>query len=664
MSNSADNLSGYTQEYSPPARQDLESWVNTPGFDETCDRKAMERALAFSDQGDSLDDVDDPLWSSFDSNTSAADTDSHEVSKLEAYYYYYGLGPKGSHPRLIQRDSVDIFEVPTGPYTYIRQMRLLDVPGHCEFARNGLWDETRNWIETFLIGKDIKVSSIDFVMFTWLEELADRELESEDKGEDAEDMRAEGWEESEEDIDAAFAALTAGKPAKPLAEDGKRVYSNPTIWIGVLPETLNGARAFELTAHIRAHLDGLNLTERVDIAFRESVARYLGTGPALYPPAATNDPLQAFIDNVSVVHSLPISGRKTTMQGTLGPFFQYGGELYALTCRHNLFTSDDGNTEYWYNGSAPKRQVVVMGKPAFDSYVDSVQAHISALNKTAKTLKALIKTLTERVQQQINLPTSQHRLEENEAELVKINRRIVEFKQFYITLSRKWSKLSDRVIGHIVWAPPIAAGVGPNRVTQDLCVVRLYKPKFLAFMGNVLSLGPEISPQDFKRLMCEHINAPSEFEYPPHGLLHMTGTLTANDISSLDSRSQGDPSCIHRVIKRGFTTNTTVGTLSRFTSFVRKYTITGTLDSLELAILPHENATGAFSKGGDSGAMCVSATGAYVGKVSGGTSKGMDGSDITYATLFEYDWQRVLEEFPGASLYWDNIPAFLDAMAD
>jgi len=189
-------------------------------------------------------------------------------------------------------------------------------------------------------------------MFTWLEKLADRELESEDEGEDREDTRADEGQE-EEDIDTVFTALTAGKPAKPPAEDGERVYSNATIWIGALPETLNGARAFELTTHIRAHLDGLHLTERVDIAFRESVARsHLGNGPALYPPAETNDPLQAFIDNVSVVHSLTISGRKTTMQGTLGPFFQHGGKLYALTCRHNLFMADDGNKGYRYDSTS------------------------------------------------------------------------------------------------------------------------------------------------------------------------------------------------------------------------------------------------------------------------------------------------------------------------
>lgn len=176
-------------------------------------------------------------------------------------------------------------------------------------------------------------------------------------------------------------------------------------------------------------------------------------------------------------------------------------------------------------------------------------------------------------------------------------------------------------------------------------------------------LGPEIKSEDFKRLMYERIDVPSEFKYPPHGLLPMRGMLTANEVNNRNSLdSQGDR--IRRVIKRGFTTNTTVGTLSRFISFVRKYNISGTLESLELAILPHENITGTFSKGGDSGSMGVSAKGAYVGKVSGGTNKGTDGTDITYATLFEYDWELILAEFPGANLYWDDIPAFLAAMAD
>jgi hypothetical protein len=162
--------------------------------------------------------------------------------------------------------------------------------------------------------------------------------------------------------------------------------------------------------------------------------------------------------------------------------------------------------------------------------------------------------------------------------------------------------------------------------------------------------------------MYERIDVPSEFKYPDHGLLELGGMLTADQVENPNSLdAHGDR--IRRVLKRGFKTNTTVGTLPRFMSFVRKYFTAGTLESLELAILSHESQTGPFSKGGDSGALVVSATGEFVGIITGGTNKGTDGSDITYATLFKYIWDLVLEEFPGANLYWDDIPAFLAAAA-
>lgn len=103
--------------------------------------------MASSDDSDLSDDAR-TLWSSSDSITTAttAEKDSHEVSKLEAYYYYFGIAPKGSHPRLIHRDSPDVFEEPTGPETYARLMRLVDVPGDHEFARNGLWEKVRDWV--------------------------------------------------------------------------------------------------------------------------------------------------------------------------------------------------------------------------------------------------------------------------------------------------------------------------------------------------------------------------------------------------------------------------------------------------------------------------------------------------------------------------------------
>ena len=98
-------------------------------------------------------------------------------------------------------------------------------------------------------------------------------------------------------------------------------------------------------------------------------------------------------------------------------------------------------------------------------------------------------------------------------------------------------------------------------------------------------------------------------------------------------------------------------------SFVRKYFPTGNVESLEVPILSHEHDPGTFSKGGDSGSLVVSARGEFVALLTGGTSKGTDGSDITFATPFEWVWDLVKEEFPGASLYFDNLEEFLADVA-
>ena len=88
--------------------------------------------------------------------------------------------------------------------------------------------------------------------------------------------------------------------------------------------------------------------------------------------------------------------------------------------------------------------------------------------------------------------------------------------------------------------------------------------------------------------MYERVDVPSEFKYPEDGLLHIRGMLTADQVNTPNTLNlQGDR--VRRVIKRGFSTNTTVGTLTRFKSYGRKYFSTGNLESLEVPILSHEN---------------------------------------------------------------------------
>ena len=314
-----------------------------------------------------------------------------------------------------------------------------------------------------------------------------------------------------------------------------------------------------------------------------------------------------------------------------------------------------------------------MGSPTFTKYLTSIQARIGTLIDTVDNIEERIRTLTLDVQNGIGLPQSKHNLDDKMAERTRLRRNIDALKAFFVDMKKRWSKITQRIIGHVAWAPPIGVGVAPHQYTRDLCVVELYKDRFSNLLGNVLSLGavptslsvsshlgPENSLMKLKDLLNESTDITSTFKYPEDGLLVLRNILTAQQISNPDNKSL-EGGLIRRAIKRGFTTNTTVGTVSRFMSFARKYFPTGNLDSIELPILPHEKETGTFSKGGDSGSIIVSPKGEYISLLTGGTNKGADGSDITYSTVFEWVWELVCEQFPGASLYWEDIPAFLAA---
>jgi hypothetical protein len=159
--------------------------------------------------------------------------------------------------------------------------------------------------------------------------------------------------------------------------------------------------------------------------------------------------------------------------------------------------------------------------------------------------------------------------------------------------------------------------------------------------------------------MYGHVDVPSEFQYPQGGLLPLRGTLTSEDINNPDSKNlEGER--IRRVIKRGFTTLTTVGTLSKFISHVHKYTVLGHIDPTEVAILPHDNDSGPFSRGGDSGSLIIGALRRFAALLTGGTGK-TDSSDITFATLIEWVWVLIKAEYSGANLYFEDLEAFLAA---
>lgn len=130
-----------------------------------------------------------------------------------------------------------------------------------------------------------------------------------------------------------------------------------------------------------------------------------------------------------------------------------------------------------------------MGNPAFTNYLASIQANIGTLNDTVHSLEKRTRTLTRRVVAGGDAQKSAGELAESQDQLTKTVTKIDALKAFFVDVKKRWSKLNDRVIGYVVWAPPIGVGVPPHRYTRDLCVIKVNKKKFRKFRGNVLSLG-------------------------------------------------------------------------------------------------------------------------------------------------------------------------------
>lgn len=112
---------------------------------------------------------------------------------------------------------------------------------------------------------------------------------------------------------------------------------------------------------------------------------------------------------------------------------------------------------------------------------------------------------------------------------------------------------------------------------------------------------------------------------------------------------------MRRVLKRGKATGLTFGNLSSYKSYVRYYDHLEPASSIELPILPHEGRL--FSKGGDSGSAIVTPRGEVCGLLTSGSRSVCDAADVTYATPFAWLWEIVKEEFPEASLDFDNFEA-------
>jgi len=132
-----------------------------------------------------------------------------------------------------------------------------------------------------------------------------------------------------------------------------------------------------------------------------------------------------------------------------------------------------------------------MGTKAFTNFLMSIQGRIGTLNITVGILEKRVRLLTVRLEGGgPNVEQAARELVETQHELDKTRTAIEELKKFFVKMKKQWTKPKDRVIGHVIWAPPVSVSTTPHGYTKDVCVVKLDKKKFCKnFRRNMLDLG-------------------------------------------------------------------------------------------------------------------------------------------------------------------------------
>lgn len=134
-----------------------------------------------------------------------------------------------------------------------------------------------------------------------------------------------------------------------------------------------------------------------------------------------------------------------------------------------------------------------MGTKGFKDLLASIQAQIGSLNEAVVVWERRVRTYTAKVEDGNQQAAAD--LETFQRDLDGARLTIVELKSFFATLKKDWSDVKNRVIGHVVWSPPITGLNPPDGYTQDVCVIKLDKDKFLPnFRGNAIDLGAYLCP--------------------------------------------------------------------------------------------------------------------------------------------------------------------------
>jgi hypothetical protein len=265
------------------------------------------------------------------------------------------------------------------------------------------------------------------------------------------------------------------------------------LWVGIMPGTLTPRDARDAAVVCKKILAESQITD-VEIAFRESVFTRSAypwiPSPQFYKYVPSKDPTADVRGPFTPALGLGIAALATPhFEGTGGLYLREGGEskrVFLLTTRHVVLPPSAGNNELYarHTPKGPWRQVILLGSKAYDVALTSIMHKIEGQNYLVDHYKDVLAVEGE----------DDERVKRREyyGRLLKVVEESVNpLDKFHSEITKCWSVMRQRVLGHIVHSPPISAGTGPKCFTEDWALIELHDEKidWNSFQGNVIDLG-------------------------------------------------------------------------------------------------------------------------------------------------------------------------------
>ena len=198
-------------------------------------------------------------------------------------------------------------------------------------------------------------------------------------------------------------------------------------------------------------------------------------------PTVSSDPTAEVRNPLTPTLGLPIAGNFTPWgEGTGGS----SKRLFLVTARHVVFepNGNDNKTFDHKSSSTPRREVILLGDAAFKQFLESILVEIEE--------KALmIPYLEERVADAKDMAGDVGDKERKKAgyELAEVKEVMEALNIFYEDVSTRWASPDTRVLGHVIYSPPIELGFGAEQYTQDFAVIEIDLSKIGAMTLRVMS---------------------------------------------------------------------------------------------------------------------------------------------------------------------------------